>query len=474
MSYVQGSQPLALEGRESRRADFLWWLVCVGVAVVVAAGIARAPGLVGAVGVVVGALLVGFVAPVRLALGLLGFLIVFDSVFSLGTTVGASAPLVILGVSISNPLLIGLAARLVTDWGLQRRRMSSVGLWIGGMIAVGSVLSSALGPYGFSRASLTLIGAGLVVMVLLSYGDRLSTRSFLLGIAVGVTVAAGTGLIALFTAERGVPAIGYAFDVVGRNLIEVPRVTGLFQNPLALAFALLVGIFAAMATVDARPLRWGLVGILLTTLPFTYSRGGAAGTFLGLVTYASILIGCRRGRSRLGSASGWLLVTVNLVAGLILVVVALRWASASPVGSQYVNPESVTVRVHLIQGALSVWTSHPILGIGPGQFVQHGGYGLQAHNTFLEVGAELGLLGFAALLTLAWLALMRSVRRALGARTKGEVRFHGSLAAGVIAVGFMAGTVTLVGVKLMWALLACAALPNLRLTAPPDQPSVGA
>lgn len=143
-------------------------------------------------------------------------------------------------------------------------------------------------------------------------------------------------------------------------------------------------------------------------------------------------------------------------------MLAFLWAPQSPAVQPYWNAESTEVRTRLAGGAVSVWKSRPILGIGPGQFLNQAGFGRQTHNTFLEMGAELGIVGFGALLVLAYLALVRSARRALYREHDTRIVRHAGVTAGVVAVSVMALTISLAGVKLMWVALAVAAISSKR------------
>ena len=97
------------------------------------------------------------------------------------------------------------------------------------------------------------------------------------------------------------------------------------------------------------------------------------------------------------------------------------------------------------------------MGIGPGQFLAR--FFVEAHDTFLQVGAEMGIVGFVPVVALYVLALTRSARRTLLASDPEEVRASAWITGAVVAMAVVAATLTLLGVKEMWALLAAAAIP---------------
>jgi O-antigen ligase len=172
------------------------------------------------------------------------------------------------------------------------------------------------------------------------------------------------------------------------------------------------------------------------TVVFTFSRGG-------LVAMASVVVVIgfvHRPSPRT------VLVGLVLLVGLVAVLPSsytdrlgqLTTAFDPAAGSAVRADPSVTGRSSELQAGLRMFVDHPVVGVGAGNYeARYQEYsreiGLdprredrEAHNLFVEVAAETGLLGlaaFGALLVLAAQALFRSVR------TSDRMGLAGALAA---------------------------------------------
>jgi hypothetical protein len=445
--------PITVHGRAR---DLAQWAAAILFLLVLAALLSRQPALTGAVLLVLGTFVIGLLAPLEWVFPLLGFLVVFDSVFSLGTEINSSA-VVLIGISISNPLLVGVASRLLVEAGLRKRALSRPGIWVAGAVIGTALVSSWLSPDKLTRATITIVGAGVLVLVLTSYWSKEYARRLFLGLAVGTACVAATALITLFRAERGLSTVGKVYRVIGSNRIQLPRVTGIYQDPNALAFSLVVGIFATLATVSNRLLKWALVAGLTLALVVTYSRGGSASLVLGLFAYVGIRF-ARRLRvimtGRLGG--GWGFFSLSLLVGGVLLLFGLTWAAQSSRIAPYWNQGSVTLRFQLAREALHIWTSNFLIGVGPGEF--RAIVANEVHNSFLQMGAEMGVVGFAALAGLAWLGFRNASYATLNAISSDDVRLFATMTAGVVVVVTIGLTLSLLGEKLMWAMLAIGAV----------------
>jgi O-antigen ligase len=71
---------------------------------------------------------------------------------------------------------------------------------------------------------------------------------------------------------------------------------------------------------------------------------------------------------------------------------------------------SAQERRELLERGLDVIVHHPIVGVGVGNYSCYSIRSLVAHNSYIEIAAELGLLGLAAYLVLIF-APLRSLRR---------------------------------------------------------------
>jgi O-antigen ligase len=203
---------------------------------------------------------------------------------------------------------------------------------------------------------------------------------------------------------------------------------GLYEpNYLALALVLLLPLLVAFARderVRWRRLAWWFgAGIVCLEVVLTGSRGG----FLGLVVVAALIV-LKLARHRLAAFA-----VAGVVAALFVAVpTTLRERLTATVGE---GPEltgvrvSTHVRLDILKAGLRMVVDNPVTGVGLGNFRRaSGAYGAEveriAHNTYLQVAAELGLPALAAFLAVlftTWGSLRRAQRYATAA---GNVRLR--------------------------------------------------
>lgn len=189
---------------------------------------------------------------------------------------------------------------------------------------------------------------------------------------------------------------------------------GLYEpNYFAANLVLVIPLALAIAATQSTPLKrtlW-LVGalVLVASLFLTSSRGG----FLGLLVAATVFVYRRRGA---GAALGLLAVLILAVLPTALgerALATLFEGGAAPPGLEASNDAHIA----LFWGALRMIADAPLTGVGPYNFkalsVEYTGleYGFIAHNSYLEVAAELGLPVLAVFLLLI-AAVLRGLRRA--------------------------------------------------------------
>ena len=161
----------------------------------------------------------------------------------------------------------------------------------------------------------------------------------------------------------------------------------------------------------------GVMTLFITlAVVFTFSRGAAVG--FGVLVLALMALRLVQGRH---------VVAILLVLALVLVIFpqyANRVASLAAVGSVSVGgstsaiDNSLLSRVTETLSAGLVMLDHPILGVGPDMFpiyYEHyaeiigilvkNGAEREAHNLYLGVGAELGVIGLAVFLIIAFLTM---------------------------------------------------------------------
>jgi len=209
------------------------------------------------------------------------------------------------------------------------------------------------------------------------------------------------------------PAIGTIHNYVNGILVEGSRGSwvGVFKNPNedAYCIAVLVPLALGLGAKSRRPARlllWAIIGIYLVGIFLTFSRGGMLGLVAGL------------------GLAGWrqrsALIRVAMIAGLVgtLAMAGAFWARNQ--GFNKVSQDTTVLQrfATFMAGGL-MFLDHPALGVGPFcSIVAYPLYvpqkflncGCQAqlviHNSFVQVLAELGLLGFVCFMGLLGTSLL--------------------------------------------------------------------
>ena len=158
------------------------------------------------------------------------------------------------------------------------------------------------------------------------------------------------------------------------------------------------GVFLAVAAA------W--VAGALACLVYTGSAGGSMAFVVGLAAFCLLAWG---GRLRRGAP--WIAAAAAL-AVLVIAAVSMTHRVPKPVRDAMA---SYDVRIGYWRGGLAMAEAHPVAGVGLGTFGDHypryrwplARMAQAAHNDYLQVFAELGLVGLAAFLWL-WVAYFRS------------------------------------------------------------------
>ncbi|MBI2104133.1 MAG: O-antigen ligase family protein [Candidatus Omnitrophica bacterium] len=340
-------------------------------------------------------------------------------------------------------LVIGLAAwvfRAVRERrGSQLLRNPLSGLlvlWF--LAALVSMLNSVDPAASLHGLRKLLKGFGLYFLVVDTVGSRDALRGVVAGSLAGLSLVVGDGLWQW---------------AAGRDLIyghvpvnELPtgktilRLSAMFGHSASLAMYLVSWAPLAIAAGLAGGRRWrrwlfGLGALAAVVLVFSRTRGGILGFACALPLMSWWL-------------RSWIPAAVGVAAAALQVATVppavAEWAAAMPtLLHQFTEPE----RLMYWQAALRMVQAHPLIGVGVNTFVKaypsyrvagdpYAALGPYAHNQYLQVAAELGLVGlavFAGVLVRLGLAL----RRGLAARSGHP--FEAAVAAGVGAglVGYL-------------------------------------
>jgi O-antigen ligase len=203
-----------------------------------------------------------------------------------------------------------------------------------------------------------------------------------------------------------VTALGYiAFRAVfdyarGMNLVENGRVRGaiggIFRNPNDLALNLVAVLPLAMS-LALRPgtlLRRGFAAacalFMIGATVATQSRGGTVGLVVMALILAATLIRQRPGLV-FAAAFAFMMAIPLLPHSYLNRISSISNPSADDTGSR-------EARRILLQEAFDTFLSHPLTGVGAGQFKNYNPEGRQeawreAHNSILQIASELGIPG---------------------------------------------------------------------------------
>lgn len=222
-----------------------------------------------------------------------------------------------------------------------------------------------------------------------------------------------TGVYGFWQQWAGTPIVFRAPDgsLVGRlvSTFEGPNQFGAYLEtviPLLLA----VLLFARLPRLAFVGLSL-LLGLLVSDVLLTYSRGAFWSSAAAIVSVASAYIWTRRNADA-ATLAALPKTTAAVAACAALVLLPAIDISATPSGwhRQFASvaameeTQSVQLRLRLWECAESIFAAHPVVGVGAGNFaVTNAGCNLpvstpwrsHANELYLEILADLGLVGFA-------------------------------------------------------------------------------
>ncbi|HEY2867015.1 MAG TPA: O-antigen ligase family protein [Pyrinomonadaceae bacterium] len=282
-------------------------------------------------------------------------------------------------------------------------------LFYSGALALSCVFS-ADPRQSFSRLPaeiyLPLLTAVVADVVRTSAGLRSSLIAWLGGTAFAVTL--GTLTIALFYAQPNSPLLDYLTYHYGAVPVgNYPRITSTFVSASMLCnylnVSLILTIMAAASGWISNRLAWVVGSLIFICSVFTISVG-LGGVFLGLGLVYYLFRSTRRSFRVLALATSSLIALVFLV----LSAVALRAdevAALAPSG-----------RILVWREAFQTFAENAFTGHGLGLSVANvvfqnaeGSFSLltDAHNTYLNIAAQAGLAGLAAMIAITVFVLAK-------------------------------------------------------------------
>lgn len=235
-------------------------------------------------------------------------------------------------------------------------------------------------------------------------------------------------------------------------------------NDIALLFVVFLPLLVAEGVSGAGVLTivaWGAAACAVVGIALSGSRGGV----LALAAVGGHAVLCSR-------KYRWPMVLL-LAFGVVLIGASADeelWVRFTHLGAETdYNFTAETGRLTMWKHGLSVMADNPVLGVGIGQFAPgvgmvFGGHYKAAHNSFIQIGTELGLPGLAVFLCLLFSVYRLSVRgQNAGALPPAERRRFCALR--VSLTGYCVGGFLLSQAygMILFALLTLAAVMHLQL-----------
>jgi O-antigen ligase len=205
-----------------------------------------------------------------------------------------------------------------------------------------------------------------------------------------------------YIAARGV--LNYARGI---NFVEDGRlagpVSGMFGNPNDLAMNMVTFLPAAAIfaisrhqPILRRVIAAGIVVLMMATIVFTKSRGGALGLFVMLL--ALVVLGTKVRRGFAAIAIGSILLGMPFMPASFWTRMASMFDEQ--VDRQQFTGSSEARRVVMTEG-INTFLERPFTGVGAGQFKNYNPPGRkerwrETHNALIQAAAETGILGLLA------------------------------------------------------------------------------
>lgn len=396
-----------------------------------------------------------------LGLLLLVFLVPIDGAFPEGAHLSSTKAV---GIVLGAIALLKIFRKEIPLFQLKTNLWRPIGLLV--FIFILSALYSPYPELSFQSIR-QLITAILVFFITLCFSKRANPVAIMRTATLSITV---TALASLISAQNSLDA----------------RATGFLEDPNYFALLLTLGTPLAIYLIlnerlTFHKLLWlSAFTIMLIALQNTYSRSGLV--VFG-VCAAVLLFHYRDHFLRMPPPKlALLILSTILFFGLSIALMPKDYQARIlsivklSAGTQSFEDRSLGRRTSYILVGAEAFKTHPLIGTGPGTFPVHyatSGYATafslskqnpdlyrRAHNTYLEILAETGILGFAAFTLLIFMGLSQYGRARRLALLKQDQRaakiathFGVSLIAIVIFMLFLTGLTN----KFFWILLALGA-----------------
>ena len=171
-------------------------------------------------------------------------------------------------------------------------------------------------------------------------------------------------------------------SVVGENRVQS---TGIFGDPNDMAMSLVIGIpfIFYLFFVERLILKKILLVVFGVLILYCILLTGSRGGMLGLVAVIFLLL-----RGKIGTFAGMVLAIICIV-GLLVIAPSSTTGRYKDVTSR---DSTAFSRIELWYYGWEMFKSSPIIGIGMGNYPEYA-KGYVAHNSFVNVAAETGIIG---------------------------------------------------------------------------------
>ncbi|HEY4190495.1 MAG TPA: O-antigen ligase family protein [Candidatus Limnocylindrales bacterium] len=281
------------------------------------------------------------------------------------------------------------------------------------------LLNGFAGDRAVASAARFIQFADCVMLVLLGalYFRRREPRLFIVLTLLSVTFACLLAVFQLIAGDAPIPVIGGLY--AGGQAQGLARVTGTFQNPNYFGLFAGLGVVLALGVAVEEPRHRRLALLCLPIIGLavlgTLSRGSVAATGIGIVAW----LWFRDRQLATISAVGFLIV--GLVVAPLLVDARLgQTTQEAAAAAQQGLSESDQQRFESVAAGTQLFLLDPLFGVGFGQYEYvsprfvGNSFATSAHNQYLKIFAEQGLLGaavYAAAAVALLLAMLRSASR---------------------------------------------------------------
>jgi O-antigen ligase len=334
------------------------------------------------------------------------------------------------GLIVAVPSILVVLVALACSVGLpaRERRRVPAGIAAGGLLLVAAAAISVTGSADPRRSLLLMVlsvcAPALLFVALLR--SRLSPAALLGGCLAALALLLLRADVAFFH-DWGLPSTAdlqaakyqnVAYDFHYYSLGNPDHTAGYCLMPLVAA------AYWCAGRRLPRPARLALAvaaAVIMLTLVLTYARFAIATAIAMLALLAAVLPGRRRIRA---------VALAVVAAGAVLFVASTASYLAQLASTR--SDASVPERVTSLKDGFAALAEHPLTGAGLGQYSEALGR-LPAHSSVVQAGAEMGVLGFAALLLLT-AALVAHAARVIRSAGWFDRRAAAALAVAVYAV----------------------------------------